>query len=146
MLRREADSPRWTVTADICRDIAELARQHGAPTLFVLIPTSFQVDSSEFWTYVQGFSIDPATVDLEQPNRLLGRELRARRLEVFDALPAFKEAQRAGVRLYGRVDRHFSPAGHELLERLIEPVVAGYLGPGARIAARTTLQSPDPER
>src|SRR5437867_1962717 len=44
LLRREANSPRWAVTAQICRDIARLARAHGAPTLFVLTPAPFPVD------------------------------------------------------------------------------------------------------
>lgn len=140
LLRREADSPRWAVTADICRDIAEVAREHGASTLFALIPTPFQVDSTEFWTFVRGFRIDPATVDLEQPNRLLARELRARGLRVVDVLPAFRDAHGTGGRLYGRVDRHFSPAGHELLAHLLEPILAGYLGKEARTAFTTVAR------
>jgi hypothetical protein len=141
LMRREAGSPRWVVTANICRDIAEVARQHGLPTLFVLLPTPFQVDREEFWRFVRGFGIDPATVDLEQPNRLVAAELRARGLRFVDVLPAFRDAHRAGRRLYGRVDRHLSPAGHELLARVLEPIVAEYLGHGAGVAS-TTMARP----
>ncbi len=141
LLRREATSPRWAVTANICQDIAEVARRHGAATLFVLVPTPFQVDSTEFWRSVRGLRIDPAAVDLDQPDRLLGRELHTRGLRVLDVLPEFRDAHRAGASLYGRVDPHFSPAGHELLERLLEPVVARHLAhPGRR--APTTLALP----
>jgi hypothetical protein len=120
------------VTAGICRNIAVAARRRGVTTLFVLLPTPYQVDSTEFWRSVRGFGIDPASVDLEQPDRLLGGELRARGLRTVDVLPAFREAHRAGADLYGRADPHFSPEGHQLLDRLLEPVVVGYLAAPSR--------------
>lgn len=127
LLRAEATSPRWQITADICRDIAEVARERGTPTLFLLLPTPFQVDSTAFWTFVRGFGIDPHAVDLDQPNQLLARELAARGLRAVDVLSTFRDAQRQGLRVYGRVDRHFTPEGHQLLERELEPIVAAYL-------------------
>ena len=127
LLRSEDRSPRWSVTADICQDIAEEGRRRGVPTVFVLIPTSLQIDRDEFWRFARGFRIDPETVDLEQPNRRLALELTTRGLRIIDALPAFRDEHRAGQQLYGRVDRHLAPAGHEVLERLLEPIVAAYL-------------------
>ncbi len=140
LMRREATAPRWAVTAGICRDIAVAARRRGVTTLFVLLPTPYQVDSTEFWRSVRGFGIDPATVDLEQPDRLLGGELRARGLRIVDVLPAFREAHRAGAELYGRVDPHFSPEGHQLLDRLLEPVVVGYLAAPSRPTPTTVAR------
>lgn len=127
LLRREAGSPRWAVTAEILRDIRDVARTHGVPALFVLIPAPYQVDVVEFQRALRGFRIDPAEVDLDQPNRLLTATMQVHQLDVFDALPEFRRAQRAGQRLYGKVDRHFGPAGHALLERLIEPLVVAHL-------------------
>lgn len=123
LLRREASSPRWVVTAQICRDIRNLASVHGVPSVFVLIPAPYQVDTAAFYRALKGFRIDQAAVDLEQPNRLLSSAMAAYKLDVVDVLPDFRRAERSGSRLYGTVDPHLSPEGHELLERLVEPVV-----------------------
>jgi hypothetical protein len=133
LLRREASSPRWTVTAQILRDIRDLARARKTPTLFALIPASFQVDTGAFQRALRGYKLDPAAVDPDQPERLLSEAMRAYGLDVIDLLPDFRRADRAGSRLYGTVDPHLSPAGHELLERLLEPAVVARL---ARAAER----------
>ncbi len=127
LLRREAASPRWSVTAQICRDIRDAAQARGVPTLFVFIPAPFQVDTAAFAQAVHGFKIDPLTVDLDQPERLLSDAMRPHRLDVLDVLPAFRRARQAGEALYGTVDRHLSPAGHALLGQLVEPAVAARL-------------------
>jgi len=134
LLRREANSPRWAVTAQICRDIARLARAHGAPTLFVLTPAPFQVDTAAFYQALKGFRIDPAAVDLDQPDRLLANAMHAYQLDVVDVLLDFRRAERSGIRLYGAVDSHLSPQGHDLLERLIEPAVTARVSAPARLA------------
>lgn len=127
LLRREAGSPRWSVTAQICRDIRDAAATHRTPTVFVLIPAPYQVDTADFAEALGEFKIAPAAVDLEQPDRLLVEAMRPYRLTVFDALPELRRREEAGARLYGSVDRHLSPAGHDVLERLVEPVVTPYL-------------------
>ena len=127
LLRREADSPRWSVTGEICRDIREAARAHGVPVLFVLVPAPYQVDSADFAQALRQFEIEPGAVDLEQPNHLLAEVLRRYRLTILDALPEFRREANTGAHLYGRVDRHLSPEGHDVLERLVEPAVAASL-------------------
>jgi hypothetical protein len=131
-LKREATSPRWQMTADICAQIAELGRKHHVPVLFFLVPTDFQVNAETFANYVRGFHIDPSTVDIEQPNRLFGAELRKRGLSVLDALPALRRARAEGRHLYGKVDPHFAAAGHDVLEQLIEPSVIALMQSGRR--------------
>ncbi|HEY0674208.1 MAG TPA: hypothetical protein VGD27_18185 [Longimicrobiales bacterium] len=126
-LRAQANSDSWGVTADICRDISELAAKHDARALFVLIPADFQVNEAKFDQYVRGFGIDTATVDLEQPTRRLSEELAARDLTFVDALPRFRELNARGESLYGHVDPHLSPAGHKALADLITPVAARLL-------------------
>ena len=127
LLRREATSPRWNVTADICRDIAALGDRNGVPTLFVLTPSSYQVDRAAFAQFLRGFGVDSESVDLTQPDRLMRAALEQRHLRVVDALPALRAAQEAGPPLYGAIDNHFSPAGHDALEHAIEPEVAALL-------------------
>jgi hypothetical protein len=127
LLRQEADSPRWSVTAQILSDIRDVARAHGAPTLFMLIPAPAQVESDEVERAIKGFHIDPASVDLAQPDRLLTAAMQTHQLTVWDGLPDFLQAARAGTRLYGVVSRHLSPEGHDVLERGIESLVLSRL-------------------
>jgi hypothetical protein len=128
LLRQEAGSPRWAVTAQILSDIRDVARAHGAPTLFMLIPAPAQVERDEVERAVKGFHIDPASVDLTQPDRLLTAAMHPHYLTVWDGLPDFLQAAGAGTRLYGQVSRHLSPEGHELIERAVEPLVLAQLG------------------
>jgi hypothetical protein len=125
--RSAASSTRWDVTSGMLADIATLAARHRTPTLFVLIPAPFQVERGVFNQFVRGFNVDSSEVDLDQPSRLVGERLRAHGLTVIDVLPAFRAADSSGGKLYGRVDRHLTPAGHELLARLVEPRVAELL-------------------
>ena len=130
-LKSEAKSPRWEMTAEICAQIADVAKKHNVPVLFFIVPTDFQVNQSTFRQYVRGFHIDPSTVDIEQPNRLFGSALKERGLHFIDALPAFREIRNQRP-LYGSVDPHFSAAGHDALERLIEPSVLAYMQSAAQ--------------
>ena len=133
LLRQEAASPRWAVTAQILSDIKDVARAHGVRTLFVLVPSPAQVDSAEFLRDLKGFRIDPAAVDIAQPDRLLTAAMKAHELDLVDVFPEFQRAEQAGARLYGAVSRHLSPAGHALLEQVLEPLVVARLAtPGRR--------------
>ncbi len=127
LLREQAGSDRWSVTADISEEIASLAAERGIPILFVLLPTSLQVEKETLERYAAGMEIDLASVDLDQPNRLMAKELGARGLELIDVLPELRAAHQRGEVLYGDVDRHFSAAGHRATARVIKPAVAEYL-------------------
>ena len=113
--RGEADEPKWDVTMDILGDLAAEADRHGVPTLFLILPADFQVDAEVFQRHVEGFGLDAADVDLRQPNRILVEGLRARGLDVIDALPALQAAFEEGVRSYGHIDTHFNPDGHRVV-------------------------------
>src|SRR3989442_4128748 len=82
LLRTEATAPRWDVTAQICRDIAALADRAGTPTLFVLVPTPYQVDPAAFAEFLRGFQLDSAAIDVDQPSRLLRLALEKQNLTV----------------------------------------------------------------
>ena len=126
-MRSEATSDRWNTFGGIAAEIDSIAAAHGARTLFVLIPAPFQVDERQFEQYVTGFQIDPADVDLEQPTRLVTEQLTSRGLTMIDALPVFRAAHAEGVKLYGAVDPHLTPAGHERLAGIVLPAAAGLL-------------------
>lgn len=116
--RDEAGAERWDLTAEVSRDLAAAAAARGVPTLFVLVPERFQVYDDEFRRYLAGFGVDSSLVDVEQPTRLLREAFEARGLRVVDALPVFRAAS-GGERLYGTVDQHLSPRGHQVLAELL---------------------------
>lgn len=118
-MRSEANAPRWGITAAILKELDSESRARGTPVLYVLVPEQFQVYNDTFEQYVRGFGIDSSAVDLDQPSRRLGEELRRVGLSVVDALPAFRVAAQASPRLFGRIDSHLSAAGHEILASAI---------------------------
>lgn len=118
--KTELSSKRWANTADICAAIASLAAARGVPAIFFLIPASYQVDTTIQGQYVRGFGVDTATIDMNQPNRVLGDSLRARGLNVLDALPVLRQAFGTGAQPFGRVDRHLSAEGHLIIERFLQ--------------------------
>lgn len=127
LLLREATSARWDITAQLCRDIAELAESTATPTLFVLLPAPVQVNPETLDRHRRAFGIDPDSVDLLQPNRLLAERLGNYRLTALDLLPVYQKANDQGVQIYGAVDGHLTPSGHKLTARAIEPAVLSLL-------------------
>lgn len=110
---RMAGEDLWDVTSQIAVDMSSLFAEHETPVLFLLIPTSYQVYSDRFAAFVDQFGIEPDSVDLEQPNRLLDSAFESRGLELHDPLEFLRRRASETSPLYGNVDRHFSPAGHE---------------------------------
>ncbi len=124
-----AEDGRWDNTATILEEIAVAARKTGVEPIFVLLPAPYQIDPALMMQYARGFGLDTASIDAEQPNRLLAAAMTARGLRNIDVLPAFREAQRAGTHLYGTVDQHFTAAGHALLTAQVLPLIAEQLSP-----------------
>lgn len=123
--RREATSPRWDNTADLLQRLAAEAAARGTPAVFVMVPPVFQVDSTLLAGEATSLGIPPESVDVNQPTRLLGSRLESRGLTVVDLVPALRAAHGRGAVLYGSIDRHFSPAGHQVLADTLVPLVAG---------------------
>jgi hypothetical protein len=123
-LKREADSSRWRVTADLCTEIADTAQKRGTPSVFVLLPGAYQVDEDLGRAYVRAIGLKPEDVDMDQPSVLMRKELEARGLCVVDALPALRAAQCLSENtLFGKVDTHLTPGGHAVLAATIFPAV-----------------------
>lgn len=116
---------RWTYTAERCESIRARFRAAGSESLIVLLPTPYQVEHELFESYVRAFSIDPATVDLELPNKKLRRYAE----DFIDVLPCLRRAASESEEpLFGRVDSHLSEAGHAAVVECILPDVAALLG------------------
>lgn len=122
-LRAQANSPRWVSTAAILSELSDVAEAKGVPTIFVLVPEAFQVYSNDFDDYVRGFGIDTSAVDLEQPSRRLEEELTSAGLAVIQTLDDFRAVADSSARLFGLIDHHLTPEGHQVLARLVSPYV-----------------------
>jgi lysophospholipase L1-like esterase len=124
LLREMADAPAWDLTAEICAELAASAEAVSVPTLFVLLPADYQVDRERFERHLTLLGVEPDSVDLDQPSRLLRVALAGRGLEAVDATPALVAAYERGARdLFGSIDAHFSPAGHRVVADWLEPLV-----------------------
>jgi hypothetical protein len=129
----------WAITAETAKAIGNVFSDHGVPVTFVLIPSKYQVYEDVFYRYVQGFGIDVETVDLEQPNRLLKQEFRARDLVLMDLLEALR--QHSGGRLYGSIDSHLNADGHRFIASYLRPHVESLL---AKKVENFVLCDPEP--
>ncbi len=117
----------WETTAKVCEKIQGAFQDRETPVLFVLLPTPFQVHDDMLADYLSSFGIEPTSVDLELPNRMLASEFQKRRLKFVDVLPAM-QAQSGQMRMYGSVDQHFNENGHRVVAETIEPLAAAELG------------------
>lgn len=126
--RDQAAAPRWALTGAILADIDSLAAARGIPVVYALIPSIEQVDAAALTLRLEAFGVDPASLDLDQPDRLLTSELGRRGVTAVSLLGPFREAHSRGVRLYGRADPHLSAAGHRVIWNQLAPVMAHALG------------------
>lgn len=115
-----ATASAWTNTANLCASLTNAAAQHEIPVLFVLLPGTMQVDQALLDWYLDVYRIDPQQADWDQPSRILMQELTARDLIVFDTTPGIRaKIANDDAQLYGHVDIHFSPAGHQYIAHLL---------------------------
>lgn len=127
ILRRDSTSSRYDTTLVIIKEIAGIARAHGVPIQFFLLPSAYQVDSAELRTFLRGFNIQPSQIDVNQPNRMLGSRLAAARLPFTDVTDALRAARQSGKRTNGAVDAHLSPEGHSVVAQIALPQVLALL-------------------
>lgn len=128
LLPETLNSNRWSVTADICKEIANLGKTKNTPVLFVFFPGPYQVNENLGKSFAKVLGIDWANVDLMQPSRLLAAEFLTRGLKFIDMTFSFREKYASGERdLYGEIDNHFGLNGHKIVAEVITPFVISYL-------------------
>ena len=128
IMRSNSESPAWRITGEVLAETAGIAAEYDTPVMYVLLPPPHYIDENMLKTYVRAFGIELSQVDIAQPARLLMAELAKRGLTVVDATEALRTAFKAGEKdLYGHVDRHFGPAGHQVMAQFLAPLVARHL-------------------
>lgn len=125
LLKKE--SPRWEVTAKICKSIEEEFSKYDTPVFFLLLPASYQVHEDVFYDYIKGFNINPKDVDINQPNVLVAHTFRLKSLRLTDPLEYMRQKAKEGLRMYGSADKHFNENGHRVVAEYLAPIVELYL-------------------
>lgn len=110
----DPESDRWEVTAHVCRAIADVARDAGAPSLFLLLPGVYQVVPREGELFVRNAGLREADVSFRFANDQLLLALRKHALVASDSTPTLRRAARDGDPLFGTLDSHFTARGHEV--------------------------------
>jgi hypothetical protein len=135
-----AASPDWDSTAEICRQIRREFSRHNTPVIFVLLPASYQVHQEIFESYVDGFAIEQNSVDLEQPNRILGCIFAKDSMTLLDPLEVMRTEASHGISLFGKTDRHLNESGNDVVSRYVAHTMAAAPKQTSERAAHTTLQ------
>ena len=125
-MKSSEHSERWETTATVCQKIAREFARYDTPTIFVLLPVYYQVHQEVFFDFLELTEVPPGSTDLEQPNRLLQTTFLHNSLRLYDPLPAMREDARLGRQLFGSVDRHLSPRGHEVVAEFLFPILESY--------------------
>jgi hypothetical protein len=129
LLRTTADDPMWDVTVTILQDIATTAQLANIPTVFIIVPSMFEVDPSQVTFAEDGFGVKPSDFDWDQARTILTTRLTAQGLTVLDLTPPLRAALAATptTPLYGRVDIHLAPTGHQVTAAYLTPLLIPYL-------------------
>ena len=106
----------------------------GIRFLVMVIPSNFQVSAHYFGPMAENFGFSPATLATVmasgQPQAFLADYFARNGIEFVDLLPAFRQIDRPGNRLYFDIDAHFSVKGNDEAARQIAEALArkGFLG------------------
>jgi len=119
LLRANATDPRWEANGAFMGIMQMDATGYGVPIVFVLLPSRDQVDPAGVQRLAAAYGIAPSEFDSAQPARLLGEAAAQNGVELVDVLPAFREAYQESSPLFGSIDSHLSPAGHQVVAAVI---------------------------
>ena len=126
LLLEQKEGEAWELTAELCSEMQATASAHGVPITFFLIPGVYMVDPAIATAYAEALDIPSDAYNIEQPSAIMTRLLNERGLPVVDLTPQFIAAKEKA--LFGTVDTHLSPDGHEVVAEGAEQVVRAALG------------------
>ena len=124
LLLSEANHPKWQVTTDVLVDIAQMANTEDTAVLFIALPPFYYMDDDNLAGMVRALNLEGDAVDWQQPSRILSQKFTEAGLDFVDVTPTMRAAYAVGnTELYGRIDRHFSPAGHQVVADFLTPII-----------------------
>jgi hypothetical protein len=108
----------WQKTFGVLEQMRDDCQAHGARLVLVAIPTREQVYPQSWADVKTQFALDESQFDLDLPQRRLAAFASEQTIPYVDLLPDFR-AQSSNPNLYFRIDRHWTPAGHDLAAQVI---------------------------
>jgi len=113
------------------------ARAAGARLVAVVIPEHIAVDPA-FWKARFDFlRLDPAGYEPEGPRRIFRALLEKHSIPYLDLTDAVSAVEAGGTHLYFPYDTHFTPEGHALVARQLEPFLRASAADVLKPALRT---------
>jgi hypothetical protein len=94
--------------------LAALSARLGFTASFLLLPDRLQLYRSAMEDKARYYGLDPSQLDMQFPQRLLGRQLDRRGIVWLDVLPCLDPADGT---LYYQRDNHLTAGGHEAVAR-----------------------------
>ncbi len=120
-LLNDPSPDRWESTAQIMRKIQILCGSYDTPVLFFLIPARYQTKIGLWQAQIRQDGLSPNEVDRLLPNKKIAT---FKGMNILDLTPYFEQSEEV---LYGSVDHHFSPVGHEEAARILYPHILSAL-------------------
>jgi len=102
-------------------ELDEQAQAKGFEYVIVMIPSKWEVDSTEFARQADFYGFDPGAVDRERPRTLAKTVFDAHGVAYVDLTDCLREA--ASEELYYQQDTHFTPQGNEMATRCMVPAL-----------------------
>lgn len=108
----------WIETDKTIREFADFAEQNSAKTVFVLIPSAYQVYGGKLKKEFELYGVNPAGYEIDYPEKRIKNELEGKKnVVVIDLLPEFRE--NSGKKLYYENDPHWNAEGNRLAAEII---------------------------
>ena len=122
---REEWDEAWDVAGALVGEIKRESEAAGARFVLTAVPSVYQVYRDEWDQAVAANRLRPEQWDLERPNQRLGETASRLGASYLDLGPAFRDEAPTAPRLFYHLDRHFTPAGHEVVARHVEAFLRG---------------------
>ena len=127
----EDRTDQWRAVFDSMERIQELCGRHSALFVVTIYPWGHQVNDDEWLPGRWNWMPEGARAS-DAPFRAVGEFCRRSDIPFVDATPAFR-ASAGGERLFFRWDMHWTPAGHQVMGRVLQSYFEELL---ARVADR----------
>lgn len=113
----------WHTFASLVVETNQVCAANGCPLVICAVPSSFQVDTSQFdRTFLvdrMGLLFDDAMLELSLPQDRLRALCKENGIPYVDPLPLLRMRARDELFFY-RIDTHLTPSGHRLVAQLLE--------------------------
>lgn len=117
--------PAIDATDEALGRLVDLSEELGFELFAMLIPSEIQLDPDRWLSSLTGLGLAPTDYDPSTPTRIFEDLLARHEIPTLDLAPQFSAGLGQGEKLYFRLDRHWTTAGHSLaadeLARFLAP-------------------------